>query len=153
MTGAPGAPPTDGGDGAERRGLGGYAGRKGQLPTWPRVAMVVALFLFMLFIVKACQNDQVRLTQDDAIALAEEQVDFEPENVQIRLLRQGLDRRPVWVVSLSIPLGEEGPDPDYFKRLALVRIDANKGTVESVEEQETPTPPPDEEPGADRPKP
>ena len=143
----PGARPT-----ADRR-LGGYAGRKGALPTWPRVAALLVLFAFMFFVVKGCQDDQVRLTQDDAIALAEEQVDFEPENVQIRLLRQGLDRRPVWVVSLSIPLGEEGPDPDYFKRLALVRIDANKGTVESVEEQETPTPPPDEEPGADRPKP
>jgi hypothetical protein len=104
------------------------------------------LFGFTFFVVKACQDDQVRLTQDDAIALAEEQVDFKPENTQIRLLRQGLDRRPVWVVSLSIPLGDEGPDPDFFKRLALVRIDANKGTVESVEEQETPTRPPAEEP-------
>ena len=111
------------------------------------------LFGFTFFVVKACQDDQVRLTQDDAIALAEEQVDFEPENTQIRLLRQGLDRRPVWVVSLSIPLGDEGPDPDFFKRLALVRIDANKGTVESVEEQESPTRPPAEEPPADQEQP
>ena len=126
----------------QSRRLGGYAGRKGALPTWPRVAALLVLFGFTFFVVKACQDDQVRLTQEDAIALATEQVDFEPENTQIRLLRQGLDRRPVWVVSLSIPRGnEEGPDPDFFKRLALVRIDANKGTVESVEEQETQGPP------------
>ncbi len=131
----PDARPTDGGK------LGGYAGRKGALPTWPRVAALLVVFAFTFFVVKACQDDQVRLTQEDAIALAEEQVDFEPENVQIRLLRQGLDRRPIWVISLSIPKGEEGPDPDFFKRLALVRIDANTGTVESVEEQETPAPP------------
>lgn len=123
----------DGGGG----GFSGYAGRKGALPTWPRVAALLALFAFTFFVVKACQDDQVRLTQEDAIALAKDQVDFEPENTQIRLLRQGLDRRPIWVVSLSIPKGEEGPDPDFFKRLALVRIDANKGTVESVQEQET----------------
>ncbi len=139
-------PPTGG------REVGGYAGRKGALPTWPRVAAVLVLFGFMFFVVKACQDDQVRLTQDDAIALAKEQVDFEPENVQIRLLRQGLDRRPVWVVSLSIPLGnEEGPDPDFFKRLALVRIDANKGTVEGVEEQETPAPPKEPDAGQAQP--
>lgn len=126
----PDARPTEGGK------LGGYAGRKGQLPTWPRAAALLVLFGFTFFVVRGCQDDQVRLTQEDATALAKKQVDFEPENTQIRLLRQGLDRRPVWVVSLSIPLGEEGPDPDFFKRLALVRIDANKGTVESVEEQE-----------------
>lgn len=130
----PDARPTDGGK------LGGYPGRRGALPTWPRVAALLVVFAFTFFVVKACQDDQVRLTQDDAIALAEEQVDFEPENVQIRLLRQGLDRRPIWVVSLSIARGPEGPDPDIFERLALVRIDANKGTVESVEEQETPVP-------------
>jgi hypothetical protein len=128
----PDARPTGGGK------LGDYAGRKGALPTWPRVAALLVLFGFTFFVVKGCQDDQVRLTQQDAIALAEDQVDFEPGNTQIRLLRQGLDRRPIWVVSLSIAKGAEGPDPDFFKRLALVRIDANKGTVESVEEQETP---------------
>ena len=144
----PDARPTDGGK------FAGYAGRRGALPTWPRVAALLVLFGFTFFVVKACQDDQVRLTQDDAIALAEEQVDFEPENVQIRLLRQGLDRRPIWVVSLSIPLGDEGPDPDFFRRLALVRIDANKGTVESVEEQEKPgAPVPGEGTGADQAQP
>ena len=66
---------------------------------------MLALLAFAFFVVKSCQDDQVRVTQDDAIELAEKQVDFEPENAQIRLLRQGLDRRPMWIVSLSIPLG------------------------------------------------
>jgi hypothetical protein len=136
------APPTDGGSGGDGRRLSGYAGRKGQLPTWPRVALVAALFLFTFFVAKSCQEEQVRLSQDDAVALAEGQVDFEPEDAQVRLLRQGLDRRPVWVVSLSIPVaGDENPDPDAFKRLALVRIDATDGSVESVEEQQTATSP------------
>jgi hypothetical protein len=142
VTGAPEPPPAPAGQGDDGGRLGGYAGRRGQLPTWPRVAIVVALFLFTFFVAKSCQDEQVRLSQEEAIALASDQVDFEPENTQIRLLRQGLDRRPVWVVSLSIPKGkDEGPDPDVFKRLALVRIDANQGTVESVEEQDTPESP------------
>ena len=135
MTGAPDAPPGGPND-SEGDRLGGYAGRRGQLPTWPRVALVAALFLFTFFVAKACQDEQVQLTQAEAVELAKEQVDFEPESTQIRLLRQGLDRRPVWVVSLSIAKGDEGPDPDFFKRLALIRIDANSGDVESVEEQD-----------------
>ena len=135
MTEAPDAPPSE--DGGR---FAGYAGRKGQLPTWPRFAAVVVLFLFTFFVAKSCQDEQVRLSQDDAVALAEEQVDFEPQNSQVRLLRQGLDRRPVWIVSLSIPKGnDDNPDPDVFKRLALVRIDASDGSIESVEEQETAT--------------
>jgi hypothetical protein len=73
------------------------------------------------------------VTEEQAIATAEEQVAFAPEDTQIRLLRQGLDRRPFWIVSLSIPKGEGG---DRFSRLALVHIDANTGEVTKVEEQE-----------------
>ena len=130
MTQPPDSRPT--GDGERFQG---YAGRKGQLPTWPRVGVVVALFAFTFFVAKSCQDDQVQLTQAEAVERAKQEIDFEPENTQIRLLRQGLDRRPIWVISLSIPKGEEGPNPDEFERLALVRIDANSGEVESVEEQ------------------
>lgn len=49
----------------------------------------------------------------------------------MRLLRQGLGSKPYWVVSLSIPTDEK----DVFSELALVRIDANSGEVESVEVQ------------------
>jgi hypothetical protein len=126
--------PRPAGDG---RKLGGYAGRKGQLPTWPRVGVVLLLFAFTFFFAKSCQDDQIKITQDEAVALAKQQVDFVPENTQIRLLRQGLDRRPTWVVSLSIPKGPEGPNPDRFERLALVRIDATNGKIDSVQEQET----------------
>ena len=42
-------------------------------------------------------------TKDQAIAKAERQVEFDPTAAQVRMLRQGLDSRPYWVVSLSIP--------------------------------------------------
>ena len=131
MTQAP--EPRPAGDG---RKLADYAGRKGQLPTWPRVGLLLALLAFTFFVAKSCQDNQVRVTQAQAVELAKKQVDFAPENTQIRLLRQGLDRRPMWIVSLSIPKGPEGPNPDKFARLSLVRIDATTGKVESVETQE-----------------
>jgi len=100
-------------------------------PTWPRVAAVVALFVLMVIVAKTCQSSQIKLTQDEAVALATEQVRFEPEETQIRLLRQGLDRHPFWIVSLSVP----NPGRATFKELAVIRIDATSGQVVEVRDQ------------------
>jgi hypothetical protein len=43
-------------------------------------------------------------------------------------VRQGLNARPYWAVSLSVP----GEDSDSFRRLATVRVDANTGKVAAV---------------------
>lgn len=84
---------------------------------------------------RSCQQAQIRVTQDQAIATAKEQVDFTPRRTVVRLLRQGVGRKPYWIVSLSIPSRR---DPDVFKRLAIVRIDAMTGEVASVEQQGVP---------------
>ena len=55
-------------------------------------------------------------------------IDFKPQRTQIRLLRQGITSEPYWIVSLSIPTERD----DVFRKLALVKIDANTGKVDSV---------------------
>ena len=87
--------------------------------------MLVAAFVFA----QTCQKDQVRVTKEQAIATAREQVSFTPERTQIRMLRQGINSRPMWIVSLTIPGKAEGT----FKQIALVQVDANTGKVEDVE--------------------
>jgi hypothetical protein len=103
----------------------------------PRVLAFVGLLVLTVLVANSCQRSQVRFNQQQAIALARQQVDFEPTRTQIRLIRQGVQGRPVWAVSLSVPTG-----PDRFDRLAVVRIDANKGKVVSIATQSTPTPAP-----------
>ena len=52
------------------------------------------------------------------------------------MLRQGLNSRPNWVVSLSIPSAEApSTGAEQFKELALVRVDANTGKVVDVQVQ------------------
>jgi hypothetical protein len=89
------------------------------------VLALVAAFVFA----QTCQKDQVRVSKEEAIQTAREQISFEPERTQIRLLRQGLGSNPFWIVSLSIP----GKTDDTFRRIAVVRVDANTGEVEDVE--------------------
>jgi hypothetical protein len=95
------------------------------------VGVVGGLILIAFFASRSCQQSQIRITEGQAIAIAKRQVDFEPRSTQIRLLRQGLNRKPFWFVSLSNPIGSP-TDPEGFTRLAIVKIDANTGKVEDV---------------------
>jgi hypothetical protein len=93
--------------------------------------LVVALVLVAAFVfAQTCQKDQVRISKEQAIQTALGQVSFDPERTQVRLLRQGINSKPFWIVSLSIP----GENADTFKRIALVHVDANNGKVEDVEQ-------------------
>jgi uncharacterized membrane protein YkoI len=79
-------------------------------------------------VAQTCQKEQVRVSKEQAIQTAREQVSFKPKRTQVRLLRQGLNSKPFWIVSLSIP----GEREDTSRRLATVRIDANTGKVAEV---------------------
>jgi hypothetical protein len=87
--------------------------------------VLVAAFVFA----QTCQKDQVRVSKEQAIQIARQQVSFEPEQTQIRLLRQGVGSKPFWIVSLSVPGDREGT----FERIAFVHVDANSGKVEEVD--------------------
>jgi hypothetical protein len=92
--------------------------------------LVIGLVLVAAFVfAQTCQKDQIRVSKEQAIQTARDQVTFEPERTQIRLLRQGINSKPFWIVSLSIP----GEREDTFEHLAVVRVDANNGKVEDVE--------------------
>jgi hypothetical protein len=90
--------------------------------------VIVAVLVLAFVVAQTCQKSQVRLNKDQAIAKAEDQVDFEPKRTQIRLLRQGIPGKPFWIVSLSRP----GRTPGTFSELAVVRIEANTGKVVDV---------------------
>ncbi len=93
--------------------------------------MLAALIALAFVVARSCQQAQVRVTEEQAVATAEREVDFEPRRTQVRLLRQGIDSEPYWIVSLSVPGRREG----VFSRLAVVRVNANTGKVGSVDVQ------------------
>jgi uncharacterized membrane protein YkoI len=95
------------------------------------VLVIVAVLLLAFVVARGCQQSQVRITEEQAIATAQREVDFDPRRTQIRLLREGINSRPYWIVSLSIPGEREGT----FRRLATVKINANNGKVEEVNQE------------------
>jgi hypothetical protein len=91
-------------------------------------AFLVVVLALALVVSQSCQKSQIRVTKDQAIARAKTQVDFEPTRTQVRLLRQGLNSRPFWMVSLSIAGDRRGT----FDELAVVQINANTGKIAKV---------------------
>jgi len=96
------------------------------------VAAVVALFAVTLVASQSCQQSQVRLSKEQAIAKARPEAGFAPERTQVRLVRQGLNGHPFWAVSFSVT----APGGDGYAKLTTVRVDANTGKVESVNREE-----------------
>ncbi len=95
------------------------------------MVVIVGVLALAFVAAQTCQKSQIRVDKDQAIATAKQRIDFEPQRTQIRLLRQGITSEPYWIVSLSIPTERD----DVFRKLALVKIDANTGKVDSVKTQ------------------
>ena len=92
------------------------------------MGVIVAVLGLAFVASQTCQKSQIRVNKDQAIATAKNQVTFTPQRTQIRLLRQGLNSKPYWIVSLSTPGKQEGT----FRHLVVVRVDANSGKVKDI---------------------
>jgi hypothetical protein len=97
-------------------------------PSKRGIAAVVVLIALTAVAAQSCQQAQVRVNQERAIATARTQASFTPERTQIRLVRQGLTAHPYWAVSFSVP----APSGDGYTKLTTVRVDANTGKVAAV---------------------
>jgi len=65
-----------------------------------RIAFLVLVLLVAFLATKSCARQENKISQDEAIAIARAQIDFEPDKVQIRYLPQGIPPVYYWAVSL-----------------------------------------------------
>ena len=93
--------------------------------------VLIGVLVLAFVVARGCQQSQVRITEEQAIATAKEEVDFMPRRTNIRLLRQGLGSEPYWFVNLSLP----GQTPGSIRRLSVVKVDANTGEVVEIDKQ------------------
>jgi hypothetical protein len=87
--------------------------------------LVVGLFAICLVVAASCQRHQIRITKETAIVTATRHANFRPQRTQVRLVRQGLNGRPFWAISLSIP-NKSGKG---YERVSVARVDANTGKL------------------------
>jgi hypothetical protein len=92
-----------------------------------KVAAVVGVLVAAFLFTRSCGSDDVRISDDKAIAIAREEIDYAPDRVQVRLIRRGVQARPYWAVSLQTL----GPD-DRPERVTVVVVDARTEAVAEV---------------------
>jgi len=91
-----------------------------------KVILVLGAVLLLLAASGFLRADSgLEIGSDEAVEIAGQHVDFVSESTQVRLIRQGFNLRPVWAVSLSIPIA----GTDEFERLTTVEVDAVTGAV------------------------
>jgi hypothetical protein len=91
-----------------------------------RVAIILVLLLAIFLVSRGCQREGIEITQDEAIAIAKDAVDFVPTREQVRLIRRGTAFAPQWAVSLAQE--EEGE----LRNVTVVLVDARTGEVLEV---------------------
>ena len=85
------------------------------------------MLVVALLVARTCGGSDVELTQEDAIAIARDQVSWEPTDVQVRLLKRGLQSDAFWAVALT----QQRVDGTVV-RCQAVRVDAATGAAELV---------------------
>jgi hypothetical protein len=93
-----------------------------------KVALFLAVLLFAFFVSKSCGSVGDEVSQEEAVALARERIDFDAEHHQIRLFKKGFQSHPYWGVSLY-----DG-DRTNPTQCQLVQIDAQTGDIASVQD-------------------
>jgi hypothetical protein len=88
-------------------------------------ALILVLVLVAAFLVaRSCGATRTEVSQDQAIEIAKRQVDFEPNNVMVRVVNQGVPPEPDWFVSLS----RKQPD-GTLTNVTVVVVDGETGEV------------------------
>ena len=67
---------------------------------WGRALILGVLLLLALLRLEEVREEQNKITQQEAVAIAKEHVDFTPDDYQIRYLPQGVPPVYYWAVSL-----------------------------------------------------
>jgi hypothetical protein len=89
--------------------------------------VILGLLLVIFVASRSCQREGLDVSQEEAIEIAKQEVDFEPDDVQIRLLRQGVTYAQRWVVGLA----ELRANGERFNEVVVV-VDASSGDVVEV---------------------
>lgn len=95
--------------------------------------LLVLILGAALLVARSCGKTDPKISQDQAVAIAEREVSFEPNDVRIRLQKRGLQQNEFWLVGLGLKR-EDGS----YVRATNILVDANTGAVAAVAEVESP---------------
>jgi hypothetical protein len=91
-----------------------------------KIGAVLVVLLAAFLVSRSCGAVGDEISQDQAVEIAKGQLDFEPDQFQVRLFKKGIDSHPYWAVSLY-----NGPRTEPT-RCRIVQVDAVTGRVAAI---------------------
>jgi hypothetical protein len=95
-----------------------------------RILLLVAVLVVAFVASKSCASRDTEVESDEAVEIAREQVDYEPDRVMVRFTPRGIDSTPHWAVSLSVT-----DDAGNLERVTVVVVDARNGAVVEIDRE------------------
>jgi hypothetical protein len=94
-----------------------------------RLAALLLVLLVAFLVSRSCGSRDTEISQEEAIEIARDEIDYEPDRVGVRFLPQGFQSRPSWAVSLSTENAE-----GELTRVTVVVVDGRTGEILEVRE-------------------
>ena len=94
-----------------------------------RVAVLALVLLLAFLASRSCASRDTEVSQEEAVEIARDQIDYEPDRVGVRFLPRGIQSRPSWAVSLST-VNAQGD----LTRVTVVVVDGETGEILEVRE-------------------
>jgi len=110
--------------------VGGIARTLRRRPA-PGVVVLVLALVGAFLVSRGCQRTQVRISEEQAVAIGQRQLDFEPQGHTIRMVLRGVPPKRHWAVSYFI----RTTSGNRYRKLTVVLVDANTGKVDVIEER------------------
>jgi hypothetical protein len=96
-----------------------------------RIVILLVVLAIALFAARTCASRDSDISQDEAIEIAEQEIDFEPDRTMVRFTPRGIRSRPYWAVSFSVLDASDQPE-----RITVVLVNAVTGEVEEIRRQD-----------------
>ena len=90
-----------------------------------RIAILIVVLLVAFGVTKSCARQQNDVSQDEAVAIARKEIDFEPDRYQIRYLPQGIPPVYYWAVNF-----QKLDEKDRVIRVEVLLVNAATGAVQ-----------------------
>ena len=92
--------------------------------------MLVVVLAVAFVASKSCASRDTEVESEEAVEIAREQVDFEPDRVMVRFTPRGIDSTPHWAVSLSVE-----DDAGNLEQVTVVVVDARNGEIVEIDRE------------------
>ena len=95
-----------------------------------KALLLVGVLTLAFVATRSCASRDTEVSKEEAVEIARDEIDYEPDRVMTRFLPRGIQSRPSWAVSLATVAADGS-----LERVTVVVVDGRTGDVVDVAKQ------------------